>query len=69
MFPFSDKVYQYLKWIAMVLGPALTALVGVIGTAIGWADVGVCVTILAGVVTFIGALVGVSTVSYNKNKE
>jgi hypothetical protein len=34
MFPFSDKVYQWLKWLAAIVFPALAALVGAVGIAL-----------------------------------
>jgi hypothetical protein len=69
MFPFSDKVYSYLKWAAAIAIPAACALVGAVGLSVSWGGTGAAVTVIAAVGTFIGALVGVSTGSYNKTKE
>lgn len=62
----SNKVYDVLKWIAMYLLPALGtlyfALSGIWGLPYGEQIVG---TITA-VDTFLGVILGISTVQYNK---
>lgn len=63
----SNKVYDILKWIAMVALPAVAtlyfALAGIWGFPYGEEIVG---TITA-VDTFLGVLLGISAVKYNKN--
>jgi len=63
-----DKVYDILKWIAMVVLPAIGtlyfALAGIWGFPFGEEVVG---TITA-VDTFLGVVLGVSTTQYNKTK-
>lgn len=63
-----DKVYDILKWIAMVVLPAIGtlyfALAGIWGFPFGEEVVG---TITA-VDTFLGALLGISTAQYTKTK-
>lgn len=65
----SDKVYDILKYVAQYFLPALGtlyfALAGIWGLPYGEQIVG---TITA-VDTFLGVLLGISTVSYNKTKE
>ena len=62
----SNKVYDVLKWIAMYLLPALGtlyfALSGIWGLPYGEQIVG---TITA-IDTFLGVILGISTVQYNK---
>ena len=62
----NNKVYDVLKWIAMYLLPALGtlyfALAGIWGLPYGEQIVG---TITA-VDTFLGVILGISTVQYNK---
>lgn len=62
----NDKVYDIMKWIAMVCLPALGtlyfALAGIWGFPYGEQVVG---TIMA-IDTFLGALLGISTIQYNK---
>lgn len=62
----NNKVYDVIKWIAMVCLPALGtlyfALAGIWGFPYGEQVVG---TIMA-VDTFLGALLGISSIQYNK---
>ena len=64
-----DKVYNVLKWIALYVLPALATFIGTVGTAVGWDKTGIVVTIITATATFIGAIIGVSTVTYNREKE
>lgn len=64
-----DKVYDVLKWIALVVIPALTAFYSVLASALGLPYADIVAQIAAGVCTLIGALIGISTAEYNKNKE
>lgn len=62
----SNKVYDILKWVALVVLPALAtlyfALSGIWGFPYGEQIVG---TITA-IDTFLGALLGISSINYNK---
>lgn len=64
----SDTVYNVLKWIALILLPAVGtlyfALCGIWGFSYGEQVVG---TITA-VDTFLGVILGISTNQYNKNQ-
>lgn len=63
----NNKTYDVLKYIAITVVPALATLVGTIGVSLGYQEVtGIIVTIITAVGTFIGALVGLSSVNYNK---
>lgn len=62
----SNKVYDVLKYIAFVFYPAVVALVGTILTALNYANTEVVLIIMAGVETFLGAILGYSNVQYNK---
>ena len=65
----SNKMYDVLKWIAMYLLPALGtlyfALAGIWGLPYGEQIVG---TITA-IDTFLGVILGISSVQYNKEAE
>lgn len=65
----SDKVYDFLKWIAMMVLPAIGtlyfALAGIWGFPYGEEIVG---TITA-VDTFLGIVLGISTAQYHKVSE
>lgn len=65
----SNKVYDILKWIALVVLPALAtlyfALAGIWGFPYGEQVVG---TITA-IDTFLGALLGISSINYYKKED
>ena len=66
MFPFSESAYRWLKWLATNVLPALAALAGTVGLAVGFGKTDIVVTIIAAVATFISTLVEVSTGAYNR---
>ena len=63
-----DKVYDVLKWIVIVFLPALNTLIFALGGALGF-ESGVICGVISAITVFLGALIGVSTVAYNKNKD
>lgn len=65
----NDKLYNILKWIALICLPAVSVLIGALGQIWQWPDAEKITLTISCVATFIGALIGVSTISYNKNKE
>ena len=65
----SDSVYKVLKWLGLIALPALATFYGVIGKVWSIPYTAEIVTTITAVATLIGALIGVSTVSYNKGKE
>ncbi len=64
-----DKVYTILKWIALIALPAIATFWGVMGKVWDIPYTAEVVTTITAVATLIGALIGVSTVNYNKDKE
>lgn len=69
MLKLDDKWYDILKWIAIVALPALSTFIVVISKIWGWGDIGsmVAQTITA-VAVLLGALLGISTIQYNKSE-
>ena len=66
MFILSDSVYTILKWITMIVLPALaTAYVG-LASIWGWPYADEVAKTTAVVCTLLGALLGISTAQYNK---
>ena len=66
---FSDKVYDVLKWVAIVCLPALSTFVVVLGRIWSWGDIAVSVAqTITAVAVLLGALLGVSAIQYNKGK-
>ena len=64
---FNDKVYNVLKWVATVCLPALASLTLVIGQIWGFTDITVPVgATIAAVATFLGAILGISSIQYQK---
>jgi len=66
----SNRVYDVLKWIALICIPAIVTFLSVV---LGVLDVNpktvnVIVTIIGAIGTLIGTLIGVSTANYNKEK-
>ena len=61
-----NKVYDALKWIALLLLPALGTLYGTLSGIWGLPYGKEIVSTLSAIALFIGAIIGVSTVSYNK---
>lgn len=67
---FNNKVYDVLKWIATVALPALASFVLVIGQIWGWTDLTVPIgATVAALATFLGALLGISSIQYQKKAE
>jgi hypothetical protein len=63
-----DKLYDILKWITMIVLPALaTAYVG-LAAVWGWPFADEIAKTVAVVCTLLGALLGISTAQYNKDK-
>lgn len=65
----NSKVYDILKWITMIVLPALaTAYVG-LSAIWGWPYADQVAKTTAVICTLLGALLGISTAQYNKNSK
>lgn len=62
----SNKVYDILKWIALVFLPAFTTFYGVLGATLHFGYVQETLTILVAFDTFLGALLGLSCEKYRE---
>ena len=62
----TNQVYDWLKWIVMIGLPAISVLVATLGQIWGWVGVDKIVLTINAVTVFLGALIGVSTATYNK---
>ena len=61
---FNNKVYNIIKWIALILLPAISTLIMSLGDIWGFAYKNeVSLTIIA-IDTFLGVLIGISTAGY-----
>ena len=63
---FNDKVYDILKWLCLIALPALSVLYSALAGVWGWPYAQEVATTINAVVAFVGALIGISTASYNK---
>lgn len=64
----SDKQYNVLKWIALILLPAMGALYFGLATIWGFPYGEQVVGTITVFDTFLGAILGISTVQYNKKE-
>lgn len=64
----SNKMYDALKWIAMVVLPAIATLYMALASIWGFPFAEEIVGTITAIDTFLGALLGITSAQYNKNK-
>lgn len=64
-----DKIYNVLKWVLVIVVPALNVFLTTIFALYHIPHIEIVVGTISAVATFVGALIGVSTKSYNKKFE
>lgn len=62
----SDKAYNIIKWVVMLLLPALALLYQTIAQTCGLPYADTVGVILNAVAVFLGTITGISTINYNK---
>lgn len=62
----SNNTYDLMKWLVLIVIPALTTLYSVLDNLFKWGFAEIVTTISAAACTCIGAIVGISTAQYNK---
>lgn len=65
----NDTIYTVLKWVGLILLPACAWLVARVAPVWGVQNVDAIVTTLNALGTFLGVLIGVSTLEYNREKD
>ncbi|WP_373786498.1 phage holin [Jeotgalibaca porci] len=65
----SNKQYDIIKWVVILLLPALSVLVGTLGQAYGFVHTDLAVTTINAVTVFLGVITGVSTYQHNKEDD
>ena len=65
----SNKQYDIIKWVVILLLPALSVLVGTLGQAYGFIHTDLAVTTINAVTVFLGVITGVSTYQHNKEDD
>lgn len=63
----NNKLYDILKWTLFIFVPALILLINTLGGLYNF-DTKLINGTISAVATFLGALIGVSSSNYNKNK-
>lgn len=66
---FNDKVYDVLKWIALIFLPALATLWFTVAKIWGLPYMGEITGTLVAIDTFLGALIGISNIRYQLEAE
>ena len=62
----SNKLYDILKWLVIIVLPAVATLYAALSTVWGWTYSEEIVTTITAVDTFLGAVLCISTATYNK---
>lgn len=65
----TNKIYDILKWVVIVVLPATTTLWLALSAIWGWPYAEAIGATLTAITAFLGALIGVSSVKYNKKLE
>ena len=65
----SNKVYDILKWLVMIVLPAISTLYFALSGIWGFPYAEEVVGTIAAVTTFLGALLGISSAQYKKTTE
>ena len=63
----SNKIYDALKWVALICIPALATFYVALSGVWGWPYADEVAKTATAVCTLIGALIGISTASYYKD--
>jgi hypothetical protein len=63
-----DKIYDVLKWIVLICIPALATAYVALSAIWGWPYADEVAKTATAVCTLLGALLGISTAQYNKDK-
>lgn len=64
----TNKLYDTLKWIALVALPAVETFIIGLFTLWGWPNGNLIAGTIALVDALLGALLGISSIKYNKSK-
>lgn len=65
----SNALYDILKWVALVVLPAVATLYGALAAAWGWPYAEQIVYTITAIDTFLGALLGISNLQYKAGED
>lgn len=69
-FILPDKVYTVLKWLCVIVSPALCTLIVTLANLWGWQiPTEAIVGTITAITTFVGIVLGISNHNYNKESE
>lgn len=63
----NNKTYDIIKWVVMIVLPALSALYVGLGGIWGWSYIEQVAGTISCITVFLGALLGISSASYKKS--
>lgn len=63
-----QKAYEIIRWVVIIVIPALITLYGVIGNTLNIPYTEVVLTIAGAVDVFLGTIFGISKISYDKRQ-
>ena len=65
-----NSLYTWLKWLTIIVLPALATFIVVISKIWGWADLGTAIAqTITAVATFLGTILCISNYNYYNNKD
>ena len=62
----NDKLYNILKWICITVVPALNVLIATLCALYGWSWGNIVIGTIDAVAAFVGALIGLGSIKYQK---
>lgn len=62
----SNRTYDFLKYFVLIVMPAVTTFVGIVGQAYDFPDLERTITVLTAATAFLGTITGVSAYTHNK---
>lgn len=65
----NDKLYDILKWVVMIVIPAIASAYVGLAAVWGWSYAEEIAKTATVICTLLGALLGISTAQYNKDKD
>lgn len=64
----KNEVYDILKWLVVIVLPAISTFYSTVAPLFGWYDPGTVAQVISAVCVLTGAIIGISTAEYNKTK-
>lgn len=65
----KNEIYDVLKWLVVIVLPAISTFYGTVAPLFGWYDPGVLAQVISAVCVLVGAIIGISTAEYNKSNK